>query len=60
MSSCSYETYRQTLETPAEYCENDVVEGEEFCEQHLYTYEDYLEDRAEYLKEQRLERGWDE
>lgn len=32
---CEYQTYAATLETPAEYCEEDAVEGEEYCPGHL-------------------------
>lgn len=32
--TCAHETYRATLETPAEGCEEDAVEGSEYCEEH--------------------------
>ena len=37
---CIAVTYPQTLETPVEYCENEVLEGEEFCSQHIGPDED--------------------
>ena len=33
-ASCAHETYRATLETPAEYCEEDSVPGSEYCKEH--------------------------
>ena len=33
-ASCAHETYRATLETPAEYCEEDAVPGSEYCKEH--------------------------
>lgn len=32
--TCAHETYPATLETPAEGCEEDAVEGSEYCEEH--------------------------
>ena len=41
---CIAVTFQQTLETPPEYCENEAVEGEEFCAQHLGNDEDWEPD----------------
>lgn len=35
MNGCEYQTYAGNLEQPAEYCENEAVEGEDLCEDHL-------------------------
>lgn len=32
--TCAHETYAATLETPAEFCEEDAVEGSEYCKEH--------------------------
>ena len=32
--NCAHETYAATLETPAEFCEEDAVEGSEYCKEH--------------------------
>lgn len=34
VQTCAYETYAATLETPAEGCEEDAVEGSEYCKEH--------------------------
>lgn len=31
---CAAQTYAQTLETPAEYCENETELGSEYCSGH--------------------------
>lgn len=49
MAACEHETYRATRMQPAEYCENEAVEGEDFCEDHLeddYADADYWRDLA--------------
>ena len=46
---CPAMTYRQTRDTPAEYCENEVEDYGDLCDQHEFTdrsdadYENYLE-----------------
>lgn len=35
MSDCQRVIYPRTLETPAEYCENEALPGDEFCEYHI-------------------------
>ena len=32
--TCGWETYRATLETPAEYCENNAMAGSDYCYMH--------------------------
>lgn len=34
VATCEWETYRATLETPAEYCENNAIAGSDYCELH--------------------------
>ena len=34
-NSCEFVTYRATLETPAEYCEEPALPGEDYCEDHM-------------------------
>jgi hypothetical protein len=41
---CIAVTFPQTLETPPEYCENEALEGEEFCAQHIGNDEDWEPD----------------
>lgn len=31
---CAAQTYAQTLETPAEYCENEVDNDGDYCSEH--------------------------
>lgn len=31
---CMHETYAATRETPAEHCEEEALEGADFCEYH--------------------------
>lgn len=31
---CSAQTYRQTRDTPAEYCENEVPDEGDLCDSH--------------------------
>jgi hypothetical protein len=35
MSLCEFQTYAANRTNPAEYCDNEAVEGEEFCEYHM-------------------------
>lgn len=50
---CPVQTYRQTRETPAEYCENEVKDYGDLCSEHdaegraEADYEDYREARLE-------------
>lgn len=32
---CNKMTYPETLETPAEFCDEPTVEGADYCEYHL-------------------------
>lgn len=32
--TCAWQTYRATLETPAEYCENSALAGSDYCYMH--------------------------
>ena len=34
IGTCAHETYRATLETPAEYCENKTLVGSDYCYMH--------------------------
>jgi hypothetical protein len=52
---CPAQTYRQTRDTPAEYCENEVEDYGDFCGKHDAEdrsdadYERYLDDQREDL-----------
>ena len=52
--SCNYLIYagsRYVDPEPPEYCDNDALEGEEFCEEHsqyAYEYEDEPEELEWY------------
>lgn len=56
--TCSAIVYPQTRYEPAEYCDNDCVDGEDFCEYHLAPEPDeddydpydwpYVEDYEEF------------
>lgn len=47
---CMFETYAATRFQPAEKCEEEPVEGEDFCEEHLAETDgpdpDYARDLA--------------
>lgn len=32
---CNHMTYRETLETPAEWCDSETVAGQDYCDLHL-------------------------
>lgn len=40
---CAAQTYRATLETPAEYCENEVENEGDYCSEHGGEYDEYDE-----------------
>ena len=50
---CPAQTYRQTRDTPAEFCENEVEDYGDLCPEHDEDdrsdadYDRYLEDKAE-------------
>jgi hypothetical protein len=52
---CPAQTYRQTRDSPAEYCENEVTDYGDFCATHDAEdrsdadYEQFLEDQREDL-----------
>lgn len=49
---CGYETRHATAIDPPEYCENDALEGSEFCDMHdPDARDDYLAEQAEARKE---------
>lgn len=51
---CPAQTYRQTRETPAEFCEELVSAEGELCAQHDYTDEDAADDAREHDYESRM------
>lgn len=34
MANCEHQDYAATRTTPAEYCEEEAVDGTEYCEEH--------------------------
>lgn len=57
MRYCAFETYRQTLETPAEFCEDEALEGSEFCDFHQ-PYEPEDDPFTWSLEDQELDLDW--
>jgi hypothetical protein len=51
---CPAQTYRQTRDEPAEWCENEVEDYGDYCERHSYTDEDAADDAREHEREARL------
>lgn len=52
---CAFEIRHATYYDPPEFCEEDALPGSEFCAAHdPDAYDDYLEERAERLREDML------
>lgn len=51
---CPAQTYRQTRDQPAEYCDELVSDYGDFCERHSYTDEDAADDAREHDYESRM------
>ena len=43
---CTRVLWPGTSVSPPEYCENEAMEGEEFCEVHIPWWDDYFEDKG--------------
>lgn len=54
-NGCSYLLYRETNDPPqpAEHCENEAEEGEDFCKEHLAA-----EDESEFWREFYSDEQW--
>ena len=51
---CPVQTYPQTREMPAEWCDELVSEEGDLCERHDYTDEDAADDAREHDHESRM------
>ena len=51
---CPAQTYRQTRDEPAEFCENEVADYGDLCHLHEYTDEDAADDAREHDRESRM------
>lgn len=51
---CPAQTYRQTRDSPAEYCENEVADYGDLCSEHEEddradeAYDRYLQDKEDF------------
>lgn len=46
---CNHRNYAGTLETPPEYCEEEAMQDEDFCPEHIYEGDwDNDDDRDAY------------
>jgi hypothetical protein len=51
---CPAQTYRQTRDSPAEYCENEVADYGDLCPEHDYADAGAADDAREHDRESRL------
>ena len=50
---CPAQTYRQTRDNPAEYCENEVADYGDFCDKH--DEDDRADEAYERLRDARYD-----